>query len=136
LANKIGADKIHRYLPQERYWPEVSVKPARSLKEKPTTAWRTDRPRPSLLLPRPERIEVTALLPDNPPMLFIYKGVRHMIKKADDAERIEREWWLDEGPHRDYYVVEDQEGRRYWVFRSGHYSDEGSQWYLHGFLLK
>lgn len=134
LANKIGADKIHRYLPQERYWPEASVKPARSLKEKPTTAWRTDRPRPSLLLPRPERIEVTALLPDNPPMLFIYKGVRHMIKKADDAERIEREWWLDEGPHRDYYVVEDQEGRRYWVFRSGHYSDEGSQWYLHGFF--
>lgn len=134
LANKIGADKIHRYLPQERYWPEASVKQARSLKEKPTTAWRTDRPRPSLLLPRPERIEVTALLPDNPPMLFIYKGVRHLIKKADDAERIEREWWLDEGPHRDYYVVEDQEGRRYWVFRSGHYSDEGSQWYLHGFF--
>lgn len=134
LANKIGADKIHRYLPQERYWPEASVKPARSLKEKPTTAWRTDRPRPSLLLPRPERIEVTALLPDNPPMLFIYKGVRHVIKKADDAERIEREWWLDEGPHRDYYVVEDQEGRRYWVFRSGHYTDEGSQWYLHGFF--
>jgi protein ImuB len=134
LANKIGADKIHRYLPQERYWPEASVKQARSLNDKPTTAWRTDKPRPSLLLPRPERIEVTALLPDNPPMLFIYKGVRHIIKKADDAERIEREWWLDEGAHRDYYVVEDQEGRRYWVFRSGHYTDEASQWYLHGFF--
>jgi protein ImuB len=134
LANKIGADKIHRYLPQERYWPEQSIKLARSLKDKPTTAWRKDKPRPSLLLPRPERIEVTALLPDNPPMLFIYKGVRHIIKKADDAERIEQEWWIDEGLHRDYYVVEDQEGRRYWVFRSGHYTDEKSAWYLHGFF--
>jgi protein ImuB len=134
LANKVGAGNIRRYLPQERYWPEQSIKKAGSLAERATTTWRTGRPRPSLLLPRPEKIEVTALLPDNPPMLFIYKGERHTIKKADDAERIEREWWLDAGPHRDYYVVEDQEGRRYWLFRSGHYSDEGSQWYIHGFF--
>jgi protein ImuB len=134
LANKIGADKIHRYLPEERYWPEQSLKPAISLKDKPATAWRTDKPRPSLLLPRPERIDVSSLLPDNPPMLFIYNGVRHIIKRSDDAERIERAWWMDEGHHRDYYVVEDEEGRRYWVFRSGHYDAEGSQWYLHGFF--
>jgi protein ImuB len=134
LANKVGADKIHRYLPQERYWPEQFIKLAQSLKDKPTIPWRKDRPRPSLLLPRPERIEVTALLPDNPPMLFIYKGVRHIIKKADDAERIEREWWLDEGLHRDYYIVEDEQGRRYWLFRSGHYTAEQSQWYIHGFF--
>ncbi|MES2376635.1 MAG: DNA polymerase Y family protein [Bacteroidota bacterium] len=135
LTNKIGPNAIHRYLPQERYWPELSIKLAPSLKDKPATVWRTDRPRPSLLLPRPERIEVTALLPDNPPMLFIYKGERHVIKKADDAERIEREWWLDEGPHRDYYMVEDDKGRRYWVFRSGHYADDNKpQWYIHGFF--
>ncbi len=134
LANKIGAEKIHRYLPQERYWPEQSIRLARSLKDKPTTVWRKDRPRPSLLLPKPERIEVSALLPDNPPMLFIYKGVRHIIKKADDAERIEREWWLDEGQHRDYYVVEDEKGQRYWLFRSGHYAAEKAQWYIHGFF--
>jgi protein ImuB len=134
LANKVGADKIHRYLPQERYWPEHSIKLALSLKENPSTQWRKDKPRPSLLLQRPERIDVTFLLPDNPPMLFVYKGVRHIIKKADDAERIEREWWLDEGYHRDYYIVEDQKGCRYWVFRSGHYSEDQSQWYLHGFF--
>ncbi|MCC8426428.1 DNA polymerase Y family protein [Mucilaginibacter sp. UR6-11] len=135
LANKVGANNIHRYLPQERYWPEQSIKPAPSLKDKPATVWRTDKPRPSLLLARPERIEVTAPLPDNPPMLFIYKGERHIIKRADDAERIEREWWLDEGPHRDYYVVEDEQGRRYWLFRSGHYlAEERPQWYLHGFF--
>jgi protein ImuB len=135
LANKIGAGNIHRYLPQERYWPEQSIKLAQSLKEKPTTAWRTDRPRPSLLLSRPERIEAAFLTPDNPPMWFIYKGERHNIKRADDAERIEREWWLDEGPHRDYYAVEDEQGRRYWLFRSGHYDDANKpQWYLHGFF--
>ncbi len=134
LANKIGAGNIHRYLPQERYWPERSLKLALSLKDKPSASWRTGRPRPSLLLSKPERIEVTSPIPDYPPMLFIYKDQVHHIKKADGPERIEREWWLDEGPHRDYYQVEDQEGRRYWLFRSGHYSDEQSQWYIHGFF--
>jgi protein ImuB len=135
LTNKIGANAIHRYLPQEHYWPERSIKPTISLKEKPTTTWRTDRPRPSILLPRPERIDVIALMPDNPPKMFIYKGERHVIKKADDAERIEREWWLEQGPHRDYYMVEDEKGSRYWLFRSGHYSDDNKpQWYIHGFF--
>lgn len=135
LANKIGAGSIHRYLPQEHHWPERSVKLARSLQEKRTTAWRTDRARPSLLLPRPERIEVTSLIPDYPPMLFIYKNQVHQVKKADGPERIEREWWIENGEHRDYYQVEDQEGRRYWLFRSGHYSGEQSgQWFIHGFF--
>ncbi len=135
LANKVGASSIRRYLPQEHYWPERSIKPSRTLQEKRTTAWRTDRPRPSLLLPRPERIDVMVKLPDYPPNFFIYRGKKHNISKADGPERIEREWWLENGEHRDYYYVEDQEGRRYWLFRSGHYSEEESpQWFIHGFF--
>jgi protein ImuB len=133
LANKIGAGNIHRYLPQERYWPEQSVKLALSLSEKPSTNWRTGRLRPSLLLPRPEKIIVISLLPDYPPKVFIYKNKTHQVSKADGPERIEREWWLDEGQHRDYYQVEDQDGQRYWLFRSGHY-DDAPEWFLHGFF--
>ena len=132
---KFGSRVIHRYLPEERFWPERSIRPATDLREKPATAWRTDRPRPMHLLDRPEPIEVTAPIPDYPPMLFRYKGVLHTIKKADGPERIEREWWLEEGPHRDYYSVEDEAGRRYWLFRSGHYREEGSpHWFIHGFF--
>ncbi|MCJ8209749.1 DNA polymerase Y family protein [Mucilaginibacter sp. RS28] len=134
LANKIGAKNIQRYLPVESYWPERAYKPSLSLSETTTGKWRAGRPRPSLLLKKPERIEVTSLLPDNPPMLFIYKGEKHIIRKAEDAERIEPEWWLTQSPHRDYYLVEDEQGRRYWVFRSGHYDDADSQWYIHGFF--
>jgi protein ImuB len=134
LAGKIGADNIRRYLPQEHYWPERSIRQTPSLDEKPETDWRTDKPRPILLLARPEPIEVTAPIPDYPPMLFRYKGKLHEIKKADGPERIEREWWLDGGEHRDYYSVEDKEGQRYWLFRSGHYSEKQSQWFIHGFF--
>lgn len=134
LAGKIGEASIRRYLPAEHYWPERSIQQATSLEEKPTTAWRTDRPRPILLLSKPEPIEVTAPIPDYPPMLFHYKGKLHQIRKADGPERIEREWWLDGGEHRDYYNVEDAEGQRYWLFRSGHYSGNQSQWFIHGFF--
>lgn len=134
LANKIGDDKIRRYLPLERYWPEASIRLAKSLTDQTAIAWSEDKFRPPLLLPQPEKIEVMALLPDNPPIMFIYKGIRHIIRKSDNAERIEREWWLNEGAHRDYYVVEDQEGRRYWLFRSGHYADDDSKWFIHGFF--
>jgi protein ImuB len=133
IAGKIGNTAIRRYLPVEQYWPERAVKTALSLSEKPATNWRTDRPRPLHLLSRPEQIEVMALLPDYPPKVFTYKGKRHVVEKADGPERIEREWWQDKGEHRDYYVVEDAIGQRYWLFRSGHYEDS-PQWFLHGFF--
>jgi protein ImuB len=133
LAGKIGVNAIHRYLPAEHYWPERSVKPAASLTEPPATKWQTDRPRPLRVLGRPEPIEVMALLPDYPPKVFTYKGRRHVVEKADGPERIEREWWRDKGEHRDYYAVEDTDGQRYWLFRSGHY-DTAPEWYLHGFF--
>lgn len=66
LAGKIGANHIHRYLPDEHHWPERSIKPASSLQEKLNTSWSTDEPRPLQLLSKPEQIEVTAPIPDFP----------------------------------------------------------------------
>jgi protein ImuB len=134
LASKFGEQSIHRYLPSEHYWPERSFKPASSLLEQTDTSWRSDKPRPLQLLRIPEPIEVTAPIPDYPPMLFRYRGKIHPIVKADGPERIEQEWWLQQGQHRDYYRVEDEEGHRYWLFRLGHYHDKKFQWYLHGFF--
>jgi protein ImuB len=131
---KFGAQAVHRYIPDEHYWPERSIKLASSLQEKPTTEWPVNKLRPMLLLPTPVPIEVTAPIPDYPPMLFRYKGKVHPIVKADGPERIEQEWWLQQGQHRDYYRVEDEEGHRYWLFRLGHYHDKTYQWFLHGFF--
>ncbi|WP_353196534.1 DNA polymerase Y family protein [Parapedobacter defluvii] len=135
LAGKTGIHKVSRYLPDEHHWPERSYRLAVSIGEKPVTTWRTDQPRPTRLLAKPEPIEVSAPVPDYPPMLFRYKGELHPIRKADGPERIEREWWMDKEERRDYYQVEDEDGRRYWLFRSGHYADgQPQQWFLHGFF--
>ena len=134
VANKIGGSRIHRYLPDEHYWPERSVREASTLHEKGDSPWPALPPRPLRLLACPEPVMVAAPVPDYPPMLFRYKGQVHKIVRADGPERIEQEWWLQEGRHRDYYQVEDEEGKRYWLFRDGHYGEtEPAQWYLHGF---
>lgn len=134
LGGKLGADAIRRYLPVEHYWPERSIKPAASLQEQATVAWRNNLPRPVSLLQQPERIDVTAPIPDYPPILFVYKGKIHKIKKADGPERIEQEWWLEQSLHRDYYCVEDESGARYWLFRLGHYGEHNPDWFIHGFF--
>jgi protein ImuB len=136
IAGRLGPQTIHRYLPAEHYWPERSYKLASSIREKTENEWPIDHPRPVILLPTPEIVEVSAPIPDYPPMLFRWRGRVHNIKKADGVERIESEWWLDKGLHRDYYRVEDQAGARYWLFRLGHYGEglHKPQWFLHGFF--
>jgi protein ImuB len=133
MCGKLGGNRAYRYLPREHYWPERSIIRTESLFEKPQTNWNINRPRP-LLLQYPKPIEVTAPIPDYPPMLFRYQGKLHKIVRADGPERIEQEWWLREGEHRDYYYVEDEEGQRYWLFRLGHYDTDKKQWFIHGFF--
>ena len=134
ITARIGQANIRRYLPAEHYWPERATKPVTTLCERPTTTWREDCPRPIYLLPKPEAIEVSAALPDYPPMLFRYKGDVHHIAKSDGPERIEQEWWISGGFYRDYYGVEDENGARYWIFRSGPYQPGQPQWFIHGFF--
>ncbi len=83
------------------------------------------------LLPRPEPIEAIALLPDHPPVRFRWRRLSHKVARAEGPERIEPEWWqaapaLAEAPARDYFRVEVEDGRRYWLYRAG------TRWFLHG----
>lgn len=135
LTGKLGSGIVHRYLPDEHYWPERSFKEASGLTEQSLGEWQQERPRPVRLLKIPEPIEVAAPIPDYPPMHFRHKGKLHTIKKADGPERIEAEWWISEGEHRDYYIVEDENGARYWIFRLGHYTgNTPHRWFLHGYF--
>jgi len=134
IGIRIGTEKICRYFPAEHHWPERSFTKASSIEAHSLVPWNIRQPRPLRILSPPEKIEVTAPIPDYPPMLFIYQGKRHSIVKADGPERIEQEWWIQNGQHRDYYRVEDDTGKRYWLFRLGHYEDKTFQWYIHGFF--
>jgi protein ImuB len=100
--------------------------------------WSADAPsaaRPLLLLERPEAADVLAVVPDGPPRHFRWRGVLHQVAEAQGPERITPEWWRRTAERtRDYYVVEDVEGRRFWLYRAGLYGRGGPtpQWFVHG----
>lgn len=134
LSARLGPRAIGRIAPRESHVPERAQRRVRLDDECP--AGRSpDAPRPLLLLPCPEAIEVMAEVPDDPPAQFIWRRVRRRVAFADGPERIAQEWWRGvPAPTRDYFRVEDEEHRRYWLFREGLYGIEtGSpRWYMHG----
>ena len=126
---------IKRYLPCAHYWPERSIRQAVSFHERSNAKWLDAEDMPAFVLQRPQLIEVAAPVPDYPPMHFRYRNKLYTIAKADGPERIANEWWLDGAPYRDYYALEDKDGARYWVFRSGDYTGAPPhQWFIHGFF--
>jgi protein ImuB len=92
--------------------------------------------RPLTLFAFPQPIEAMAEVPDGPPLQFRWRRVAHAVVSAEGPERIAPEWWRAEGTGqaRDYYRVEDQDGRRFWLFREGSYEGPERQprWFLHG----
>ncbi len=139
LANRLGEARIYRIAPLESDVPERSVRliPAMS----PVIGgWPADLPRPVRLLDPPQPVEAMALLPDHPPIAFTWRRVRHRVRHADGPERIAGEWWKRDREWisvRDYFRVEDEDGRRFWLFRRGNGSDADTgdmRWFLHGFF--
>ncbi len=93
--------------------------------------------RPLLIFEMPEPARVVAAVPDGPPMRLTWRRVTRRIAKAQGPERIAPEWWrLTEGERpRDYYIIEDDQGRRYWLYREGLYGEPGEEqpkWFVHG----
>lgn len=91
--------------------------------------------RPLRLFTRPEPVEATAEVPEGPPMSFRWRRALYRVRRAEGPERIAGEWWIDgeDHPVRDYFRVEDVEGRRFWLFREGVFSGIAMpRWFLHG----
>ena len=140
LTNRLGEGRVFRSAPQESHVPELSARPAPALERPSTTAWDPERPRPLRLFRRPEPVEqVMAVVPDDPPLQFRWRGRLHRVRRAEGPERIGEEWWrgpieaADTHHVRDYYRVEDETGARFWLFRAGLYRpDVPAQWWLHG----
>ena len=158
LATRIGMGAMWRSRPVESDVPERSVAhmgvldpPERAgarakiddvgqLDRSPALhPWHPEWPKPARLLRRPERLDhVMAELPDHAPRRFTWRGSAHRVVRADGPERVHGEWWkrhTEIHSVRDYFRVEDEQGRRYWLFRrgDGERAETGDlSWYLHG----
>jgi len=92
--------------------------------------------RPIRLFSRPEPVEVMAEIPEGPPAHFRWRRALHRVARSEGPERIAPEWWRDGGAAatRDYFRVEDADGRRYWLYRQGLYgaAEPTPRWFMHG----
>lgn len=152
IAARIGSRRVVVHLPQDTHIPERAALavPAQQVLAAATTATWPERTesepplRPLRLFERPEPIKVPfAMVPDGPPHQFTWRRVTHVVARVEGPERIAMEWWKQDGETltRDYFRIEDNEGRRFWIFRDGLYGtelrDEKGQpvpadWYVHG----
>src|SRR5580693_4305272 len=137
LRQRLGPNSVRRFEPVASHLPERAEMLPPIDGEAPAWPEPEQKPRPLLLLPHAEPAEdVTALVPDGPPRRFSWRGVTYDITGAQGPERIAGEWWRHRKPQptRDYYLVEDSAGHRFWLFREGLYGRETAQaqWFVHG----
>lgn len=137
-----GDKAIMRCRPVESHIPEraVSIIPFADAGARIQTIARrmpVRSPRPIRLFAHPEPIEVIAAeIPEGPPARFRWRRALYEVARAEGPERIAPEWWRA-GPReatRDYFRIEDADGRRYWLFRQGLYgARQGNpRWFMQG----
>ena len=136
LSNRLGAERVYRTEPAESDVPERSMRRISALAPASGATWPGTAPLRLLIPPCP--VDVMSVLPDQPPVFFIWRRRRHRICHADGPERIYGEWWrrdAEVAAVRDYFRVEDEDGNRFWLFRQGDGVDPatgGLRWFLHG----
>jgi len=146
LGARFGLRRVVRLGSLDSHVPEfavaampAAVEPPRTSRSWPQDAGAEDHDapaRPLRLIEPPEPVEAIAEVPDGPPVRFSWRRMSHRVARAEGPERIAPEWWRGNGAHltRDYYRVEDEDGRRFWLYRAGLYDRETIQprWFIHG----
>lgn len=141
LGARLGHHHVRRFGQRDSHIPEQACFTFPAAQPIPAMDWSPPIPgeppvRPLHLFDPPQRIEVIAGVPDGPPRRFRWHRAEHKVVRHEGPERISGEWWRagKTAPTRDYYRVEDSNGRRFWIFRHGFYDSTQSPpaWYLHG----
>lgn len=141
LIARFGAAQVLRFVPVDTHDPlraarlVTAARPANSALDWPEPEPGEPPTRPLRLFDPPEPVETLAEVPDGPPIRFRWRRVLHEVARAEGPERIATEWWrVPQAPTRDYFRIEDSDGRRFWLFREGLYAreTENPRWFLHG----
>jgi protein ImuB len=144
LTTRFGRERVLRFVHVDTHQPEREspAVPAALVNKGDWPAPLSGEPpaRPLTLFDPPQPIEALALAPDGPPARFRWRKKVHDVLRAEGPERIAPDWSRPgfsaagaEAQTRDYYRVEDREGRRFWLFRRGLYErGEEPCWFLHG----
>lgn len=134
-----GTDAVLRSIVVESHIPEravMSVPFSAAPQQQKEPPQPISAERPIRLFSNPELVEVSAVeVPEGAPSHFRWRRVFHKVAHSEGPERIAPEWWHDgsAAPTRDYFRVEDEEGRRFWLYREGLYGiTPEPRWFMQG----
>jgi protein ImuB len=137
LSARLGSKRVLRGVLNDAHAPEKAASWIAALGEKQSApAPKPPRDgvlrRPLTLFASAQPIEALATVPDGPPIRFRWRRVLREVARAEGPERIGGDW-MGGAATRDYYRIEDKEGRRYWIYREGLFGeDEAPRWFVHG----
>ncbi len=139
LSARLGRDNITWSTWRESHIPERIEGRVPALQGAPSDAPELLHDRPIRVLNPPEEVRVIYAVPEGPPSQFRWRGVLYKSTRHAGPERIAPEWWRDRPGTRlrDYYKVEVQDGRRFWLYREGILHDgrgADPRWFMHGFF--
>lgn len=140
LTARLGPGAVMRFEPLGSHIPERASRmvpaamPAAQSRDWPERISGDPPLRPLQMFDPPQPVETLAEVPDGSPLRFRWRRVLHEVVLAEGPERIGGEWWrAPDQKTRDYYRVEDREGRRFWLFRQGLYGEtDEPRWFVHG----
>lgn len=138
LTVRLGENAVRRPVPYASHIPERAQRWQPALApERAAQGELAFHGRPLKLLDRAEKIAVLYPAPSGYPRSFRWRGQVHEVVRVEGPERIAPEWWREKGATRlrDYYRIEDREGRRYWIYRLGLLGDGrggAPEWFLQG----
>ncbi|NBB51353.1 DNA polymerase Y family protein [Rhizobium sp. CRIBSB] len=144
LTARLGPGSVLWFQPCGSHLPERATRTVPAARGRPVSPWASSTGpaltatapplRPLQIFDPPQPVETLAEVPDGSPLRFRWRRVLHDVVRAEGPERIAGEWWReDDAPTRDYYRVEDAEGRRFWLFRQGLYGGQlEPRWFIHG----
>jgi len=139
LTTRLGPEAVLRFEAVDSHMPERAVRMVPAARAVPGDDWAEVDPdapplRPLQMFDPPQPVETLAEVPDGSPLRFRWRRVLHEVVRSEGPERIAGEWWrAPDQKTRDYYRVEDREGRRFWLFRQGLYGQlPEPRWFIHG----
>ena len=139
LQARLGEGAVLRPQGVASHLPERSERWIAAGPKAPPAGPAPARPRPLLMFDPPEPVDAIADLPDAAPSRFTWRRAAHRVARAQGPERLSPEWWRPASGlsrTRDYYLLEDDAGRRFWLFREGLYDriegDGLPRWWMQG----
>ncbi|PRB18121.1 nucleotidyltransferase [Brevundimonas sp. MYb46] len=139
LTARLGPEAVLRFEPFASHIPERAARLVPASMRPNGEVWPDLDPddpplRPLQMFDPPQPVETLAEVPDGYPLKFRWRRVLHEVTRAEGPERINGEWWRAPNQRtRDYYRVEDRDGRRFWLFRQGLYGETPEpRWFIHG----